>query len=379
MFNSKQSLYISVFGIYSVIFKSIISLLLLIVLYFVFRSNIDMMLPKDNLLNKFIIGIFTIGVIQNIKNIFMLIPEIKWFNAFIKKDKEIKKNPIILSPVQNMMDGYRNAKTGYFTLNAMKSILEIIESRLSDYKESSKYIINILTFLGLLGTFWGLLITLGSISGIISNLKITDLNIIAVFNNLKSSLINPLNGMGVAFSSSFVGLCCALVLGFINLQSNLAMSYFYNKVEECLSIMTRVIGDGATDNDNILSILPYIQALLEQTAEHLNQLQRTFKRNEDLNAEMTREMSAMAKELATSAEQTKSRLKIMEKITKSNENLIPVLENIAKVSKNGIGMDMKTKEHIKNIDMGIHDMQDSLSEDIKVLSKTIKIIKSDQL
>ena len=63
----------------------------------------------------------------------------------------------------------------------------------------------------------------------------------------------------------------------------------------------------------------------------------------------------------------------------SNENLIPVLENIAKVSKNGIGMDMKTKEHIKNIDMGIHDMQDSLSEDIKVLSKTIKIIKSDQL
>ena len=376
MANSNQNLGISVFGIYSIILKSVISLFLISILYYFFGSSIHKMLPT-NLLNQVILGLFIIGVLQNLKNIIILIPEIKWFNLFIQKNKDIKIKPVILSPVKNMMDGYRNTKTSYFTLNAMKSILEIIESRLSDYKENSKYIINILTFLGLLGTFWGLLITLGSISGIINNLKITDSNIIAVFNDLKTSLVNPLNGMGIAFSSSFIGLFCALILGFINLQSNSAMNYFYNKIEENLSIMTRVVGDGATENDNILSILPYIQALLEQTAEHLNQLQRTVKRNEDLNADATKSMSLMAKELSTTAEQTKNKLKIMEKMTKSNENLLPILEDIAKVSKNGIGMDVKTKEHIKNIDIGIRDMQDSLSDDIKVLSKTIKIIKSE--
>jgi hypothetical protein len=372
----KKKLKISLIGIYFSLAKSLALLIAILSAYIVFKNKFDVLLPNNNLLNNIIILIFAIGVLQNIKNILILIPEIRWFNLFINKGDD-KKNPLILSPIQNMMNGYRNAKSGYFTLNAMKSILEIIESRLSDYKESSKYIVNILTFLGLLGTFWGLLITLGSISGIINNLQITDSNMITAFNGLKSSLVSPLNGMGVAFSSSFIGLICALILGFINLQSSLAMSYFYNKIEENLSVMTRVVGDGATDNDNILTMLPYIQALLEQTAEHLNQLQRTVKRNEDVNADATRSLSVMAKEIATTAEQTKSKLKIMEKMTKSNEQLLPVLQNLAKASKDGIGMDGRTKEHIRNIDTGIRDMQDALSEDIKILSKTIKIIKSE--
>ncbi len=374
---AKRKLNISMTGVYFSLAKSIVLLALVMAGYFAFNARVDALLSHNNLLNNIIVAIFAVGVLQNIKNILILVPEIRWFNSFINKDEEKGRAPIILSPVQNMMNGYRNARSGYFTLNAMKSILEIIESRLSDYKESSKYLVNILTFLGLLGTFWGLLITLGSISEIISNLKIADSNMVAVFNDLKNSLVSPLSGMGVAFSSSFIGLICALILGFINLQSSLAMSYFYNKVEENLSVMTRVVGDGATENDNILTMLPYIQALLEQTAEHLNQLQRTVKRNEDVNVEATRSLSIMAKEIATTAEHTKSKLKIMEKMTKSNEQLLPVLQNLARASKDGIGMDSRTKEHIKNIDTGIHDMQDALSEDIKILSKTIKIIKSE--
>ena len=115
---------------------------------------------------------------------------------------------------------------------------------------------------------------------------------------------------------------------------------------------------------------------MEQTAEHLNQLQRTVKRNEETNMDTTNSLAYMAKEIAITADQAKNRLKIMEKMTRSNEALLPVLENLVKVSKNGIGMDNKTKEHIKNIDSGIKDMKDSLSEDIQVLSKTIKIIKN---
>lgn len=372
---NKKHLSISNIGIYSAILKSLVMVGILLLGVLIFEKTLSNLGVFSNLLNLIIICVFSFGLFQNFKNIIMLLPEIKWFNSFVQKN-EFDKQPVILSPVRNMMNGYRNAKSGYFTLHAMKSILEIIESRLSDYKESSKYIVNILTFLGLLGTFWGLLITLGSISGIISNLKITDSNMVAVFNDLKNSLVHPIDGMGMAFSSSFIGLVCALVLGFVNLQASLAMSYFYNKVEENLSVITRVVGDGATTSDNISSILPYVQALLEQTAEHLNQLQRTVKRNEETNMDTTNSLAYMAKEIAITADQAKNRLKIMDKMTRSNEALLPVLENLVKVSKNGIGMDNKTKEHIKNIDSGIKDMKDSLSEDIQILSKTIKIIKN---
>jgi hypothetical protein len=225
---------------------------------------------------------------------------------------------------------------------------------------------------------------MSSISGIINNIELSSNDLLKAFANLKTDLSQPLHGMGIAFSSSLLGLSGSLILGFVNLQVSSAYNNFYSQVENKLLSLTRIIGvDSGTDN-NIASLLPYIQALLEQNAEYLNQLQKTVKKNEEVNIETSKSLNLMAKEISTAAAQMQTRLKVMEKMTNSNEKLMPILADLVKVTKSGFGMDDKTKDHIKNIDKGLRDLQDKLAEEINLLTKTVsltsnnKIIKSEK-
>jgi hypothetical protein len=131
----------------------------------------------------------------------------------------------------------------------------------------------VLVFLGLLGTFWGLLLTIGSFGDIVKNLNVSDGNILAVFDSLKSNISRPLSGMGTAFSTSLFGLGASLILGFLHLQSTLAQHSFYNELEENMTRYTRIVSESSlAEGDG--SIITYLQAMLEQTADNINILQK---------------------------------------------------------------------------------------------------------
>src|SRR5690606_22686278 len=145
-----------------------------------------------------------------------------------------------------------------------RSILDTVYLRLEESRDLSRYLIGLLIFLGLLGTFWGLLRTIGSVSEIISGLSAGS-DALAMFDTLKEQLRAPLAGMATSFSTSLFGLAGSLVVGFLDLQAGHASNRFYNELEEWLAGMTR-LSSGALSGDGDTSVPAYVQALLEQTA-----------------------------------------------------------------------------------------------------------------
>jgi hypothetical protein len=127
----------------------------------------------------------------------------------------------------------------------MRSILDSIASRLDESRETTRYLVGLLIFLGLLGTFWGLLLTTSSVGQTISALNTEGKDTATVFQELKTGLEAPLRGMGTAFSASLFGLAGSLILGFLDLQAGQAQTRFYNELEEWLSGITELQADGA--------------------------------------------------------------------------------------------------------------------------------------
>ena len=216
-------------------------------------------------LNGFIIGVFVLGIIYNFRQVLMLYPEVAWIESFRQDGAPLSETPLpkLLAPMATMVGKHKD-RLSLSTL-AMRSFLDGIVSRLDESRDISRYTIGLLIFLGLLGTFWGLLGTVASIGDVIGGLSVEGGDAAVVFGDLKRGLQAPMAGMGTAFSSSLFGLAGSLVLGFLDLQANQAQNRFYNDLEEWLSSVTRLsTGSLAIETDQ--PIPAYVQALLEQTA-----------------------------------------------------------------------------------------------------------------
>ena len=201
-------------------------------------------------LNGLILGVLLIGIIYCFRQVIQLAPEVRWIETFRTNQPGLSTQsaPKLLSPTARLLAG-RKGKV-MLSATAMRSLLDGIGARLDESRDISRYLIGLLIFLGLLGTFWGLLETVSSVGQIISNLSVANDDIVHTFTKLKEGLADPLNGMGTAFSSSLFGLAGALVLGFLDLQASQAQNQFYNDLEEWLSGVTRLgtgagLGDGS--------------------------------------------------------------------------------------------------------------------------------------
>ena len=182
--------------------------------------------------------------------------------------------------------------------------------------------------------------------------------------------------MGTAFSTSLFGLGSSLVLSFLQLQTNLAQHFFYNELEENMTRYTRIISSSDLAEGGDGSIITYLQAMLEQTGDNINTLQKTVMKSVENNAEVSRKMSIMAEQTSKLATQMQEKLKVMEKISVAPEKLYPVLNDLVKISKSGFGMDDRTRDHIRNMDLGLNDMTEKLSADIRLLAKTIAMTEN---
>jgi hypothetical protein len=191
-------------------------------------------------LNVLICFVLLAGVLYAFQQVLRLYPEIRWVNAFRIADPglAISHRPVLLSPMATML----RDRTGSLSLSAtsMRSIMDSIGGRLDEARDTGRYLVGLLVFLGLLGTFWGLLDTIQSVGKTISSLDSRAADSVTVFDELKNGLAAPLRGMGTAFSSSLLGLGGSLVLGFLELQASHAHGRFYNQLEEWLSGITEL-------------------------------------------------------------------------------------------------------------------------------------------
>ena len=196
-------------------------------------------------LNGLIVGVLALGIIYAFRQVMRLYPEIRWVNAFRIADPGlvISAQPVLLAPMAALL----RDRTGALSLStvSMRSIMDSIGSRLDEARDTGRYLVGLLVFLGLLGTFWGLLQTITSVGGAIDAVDTNATDNVTLFSDLKAGLAAPLKGMGTAFSSSLLGLAGSLVLGFLELQASHAHNRFYNELEEWLSGITELTPGGA--------------------------------------------------------------------------------------------------------------------------------------
>jgi hypothetical protein len=189
-------------------------------------------------LNALIAGVLLIGILLAFRQVLRLYPEVAWVNSFRIADPglAVDRPPVLLAPMATILGD----RVGRMAMSSqlMRGILDSIATRLDEARDISRYMTGLLVFLGLLGTFWGLIETVGSVGHVIDNLKIGG-DAGAVFDSLKEGLAAPLSGMGISFSSSLFGLAGSLILGFLDLQSSQAQNRFYIDLEDWLSTTVR--------------------------------------------------------------------------------------------------------------------------------------------
>jgi hypothetical protein len=200
---------------------------------------------NNPLLNGLIIGVLLVGILRAFGQVVRLYPEIRWVNAFRIADPglAITHRPVLLAPMATMLRDRKGVLS--LSTTSMRSIMDSIGGRLDEARETGRYLVGLLIFLGLLGTFWGLLETIQSVGQAIGTLDTKASDSVMVFEELKAGLAAPLKGMGTAFSASLMGLAGSLILGFLDLQASHAHNRFYNELEEWLSGITELGGGTA--------------------------------------------------------------------------------------------------------------------------------------
>ncbi|HVB89530.1 MAG TPA: flagellar motor protein MotA, partial [Beijerinckiaceae bacterium] len=183
-------------------------------------------------LNALIIGVLFIGIVLALRQVWRLFPEIRWVNALRGETLAAVRPPVLLAPMATMLGERANGRP--ISTVMLRAILDSIGTRLDESREIARYLTGLLVFLGLLGTFWGLLATVGSIGGVIKSMQ-TGADPSTMFDSLKNGLAAPIAGMSISFTSSLFGLAGSLVLGFLDLQAGQAQNRFYTELEDALS------------------------------------------------------------------------------------------------------------------------------------------------
>ncbi len=236
-------------------------------------------------LNGLILGVLMIGILLAFSHVLMLRPEVRWFNSFRAAGdaNRVGRDPVLLAPMRALIGGRQSMA---ISTAALRSILDSIASRLDETRDTSRYLVGLLVFLGLLGTFWGLLGTIGSINTVIQGLDVGTGGTGDILTTLKESLSAPLEGMGTAFSSSLFGLSGSLILGFLDLQAGRSQNRFYNELENWLSSVTDVGPD----------LTPaWIEAATHGSSEELKHLsEQLLKMTQDGGGTNQRATAAMA-------------------------------------------------------------------------------------
>lgn len=336
-------------------------------------------------LNGLILFTLLLGIWFIFRQVTVLSPEVAWLEDF-SANRPTRVQPRLLAPMARML-GERHG--GRFTLSAVasRSLLDGVGTRLDEGRETSKYLIGLLIFLGLLGTFWGLLQTVSSIGGVISGLSLDNADVAGVFGNLQAGLSAPLAGMGMAFSSSLFGLAGSLVLGFLELQAGQAQNRFYTELEDWLAGITRLSSGALGEGDGGgggASVPVYIQALLEQTAENIERLQFTMASAEEGRKSQNQQLAQLMERIAALTDQMRTEQSVMLRLAEGTAQMKPLFEKLADGLSGGgsLGIDEATRTHIRNLELytarlleettqGRIQSTQELRSEIKILARTV--------
>lgn len=337
-------------------------------------------------LNSVILAVLLFGIGWNLRQVLVLRTEVTWLEGFRSvRGVDQQVQPRLLAPMASMLSARRTERVSMSAI-AMRSLLDGIISRLDETRELSRYMTGLLIFLGLLGTFWGLLLTIGSVADVIGNMSVGSGDLNLLFNQLKAGLARPLEGMGTAFSTSMLGLAGALVLGFMDLTAGQAQTRFTNELEEWLAGLTR-LSTGVLGQEGDSSIPAYVNALLEQTAENLEGLQTILQRGEEGRAATSQAIMTMTERLTVLTEQMRANNQVMVRVAEGQSTIAMALAKLADGQERG-AIDEATRGNIRNLEIYMARLIEEVAQgrvqataeirnEIKILTRTIASIAED--
>jgi hypothetical protein len=343
-------------------------------------------------INGVILGILLCGIVYIFRQVLMLNPEIAWIEDFRERlaNRDLTAPsgppPRLLASMARMLTTRQSGRVS-LSATSLQTLLDGIASRLDETRETSRYLIGVLVFLGLLGTFYGLLETVRAVGGVIGGLSVSSNDLARSFADLKTALGSPLHGMSTAFSSSLFGLAGSLVLGFLDLQAGQAQNRFYNDLEEWLSTYTRLSSGGFGDGGDS-SVPAYIQALLEQTADSLENLQRILARSEESRIGANNMLPNLVDRLGTLSEHMKAGQMLMVRLAENQMELKPSLARLATIAENSLGQDDVLRTHLRNIEAYMARLSEDIVEgraqtvsdmrgEIRLLARTIAALTDE--
>ncbi len=338
-------------------------------------------------LNGSILAALLIGIVFIFRQVLMLRPEIEWLDAYQRKAAGVSPalsstSLSLLAPMAAMMGDKGRERRFTLSTLATRSMLDSIGTRLDEGRDIARYLIGLLVLLGLLGTFWGLIQTVGSVGDVVGRITLTGNDPVAAFDDLKRGLSTPLSAMGTAFSSSLFGLAGSLILGFLDLQAGQAQNRFYNELEEWLSGLTRIgSGAGPASDAGETSVPAYIQALLEQTADSLDTLQRIIAKGEEGRQQTNQSLTALADRLTTLSDQMRAEQNLLVKLAEGQMEMRPVLTRLADRLDAG-STDEAARTHLRNLETqlarlveelrsGRGELVNEMRSEFRLLARTI--------
>jgi hypothetical protein len=302
-------------------------------------------------LNGFIFFVFLIGVVACFYQVFQLIGSVRWIENFAS-DNEAPSDapPQMLAPLAALLRT-RGARR-QVSATSTRSILDSVSTRIDEAREITRYIVNMLIFLGLLGTFYGLATTVPAIVDTIRSLAPQDgEGSTEVFNRLMTGLESQLAGMGVAFASSLLGLAGSLIVGLLELFAGHGQNRFYQELEDWLSSITRV---GFASGDENSPEQAVMAGMVDHMTEQMQSMQEMFGRSEAGRAQADQRLSALAVAIERMAVQMGERAgstDALERIADGQQRMIDALEQSADRDTETSGTDAESRMRLRSIDV----------------------------
>lgn len=306
-------------------------------------------------LNGFIACVFLIGVASCFWQVATLIASVSWIENFAldRPGHEFNKAPGLLATLAALLSERRARRA--LTSTSTRSILDSVATRLDEQRDLTRYLINLLIFLGLLGTFYGLATVVPEVVNTIRSLAPSEgQSAVSVFEGLMAGLEGQLGGMGTAFASSLLGLAGSLVVGLLDLFTGHGQGRFYRELEEWLSSITKV-GLPGMDGDevnagNVLAVLEHTAGQIESLREMID---RMVSRAEASDARVAALAEAMASPDARAADRA-----VMERIAGAQERVAALLS--ARDEETG-RLDAETRARLRSIDTQVLRILEDLS------------------
>ncbi len=329
-----------------------VAMLLLCILV---HNGIYQAFSSNPIFNTGILITLLLGMVAAYRQIGRIDSSVKWIHGFKGSQGAPSEPPFLLVPIASVLQ--KNDSMPYIGATSLRAMLDGVFTRVDESRDLSRYLMNVLILLGLLGTFWGLLQTVGGIGSVIGSLSLGEGDLKLVFDRFKDGLQKPLVGMGISFSASLFGLASSLVLGFLDLQTGRAQNVFCCELEEWLGRRSAI---SESTFSHTAPPASYQEAIVVTLTEQLERLQRTMRQQFDLQSVEQGNIRALSETIFALSDNLKSHNVLLAKLTQLQNETTPALVQLTDVVQRSNAAHVE--EHVRNVDLSLRDIALQLAQ-----------------